>query len=64
MPDVAVSDHGTVFLFRPLTRAAESWIADNVADRDSLWLGDALAVEARFAERLTLGMESDGITVQ
>jgi hypothetical protein len=60
--DVAVEDHGSLWLFRPLTEDAKIWIDDNVQDA-ALWFGGALAVEARFVQEMVEGMLADGLEV-
>jgi len=60
--DVSISKHGTLFLFRPNTDAAKSWITEHVAG-DALWFGGALAVEHRYAEDLAAGMLEDGLVI-
>jgi hypothetical protein len=60
--DVTVEDHGTIWLFRPLTQAAKEWIDDNVTGGED-WFAGALAVEARFVQALIEGMQLDGLEV-
>jgi hypothetical protein len=60
--DVSVEDHGSLWLFRPITEDAKTWIDDNVEDA-ALWFGGALAVEARFVQALIEGMLADGLEV-
>jgi hypothetical protein len=60
--DVRVENHGTLFLFYPLTPAAEEWIAEHVSDDAQFW-GPALVVEHRYARDLAAGMTGDGLTV-
>jgi hypothetical protein len=60
--DVTVEDHGSLWLFRPVTETAKTWIDDNVEDA-ALWFGGALAVEARFVQAMIEGMLADGLEV-
>jgi hypothetical protein len=60
--DIEVEDHGSLWLFRPLTKTASTWIDDNVQDA-ALWFGGALAVEARFVHEMIEGMLADGLEV-
>lgn len=62
-PDVAVENHGSIFLFRPQTEAGREWIDANVQD-DATWFGGALVVEHGYAFNLTDGMISDGLRVE
>lgn len=56
-PDVIVTDHGSIILFRPCNDEARIWLTEHT---DGQWFGGALACERRHAEGLTLGLESDG----
>ena len=60
--DVVVENHGSVFLFQPLTAAAEAWIAEHVSD-DAIRYAGALVVEPRYARDLAAGMLADGLRV-
>jgi hypothetical protein len=40
MTDIQVENHGTIFLFRPLTDAGKEWIDTNT---DGMHFGNALA---------------------
>ena len=62
--DVAVSNHGSVILFAPLTKMAREWIADNVQAEGWQFLGGSLAVEPRFAFELAQGMKGAGLEVK
>jgi hypothetical protein len=62
-PDVSVSNHGTIFLFQPLTDAARGWIEENVVG-ETQWFGSALAVEHRYARDLAVGMIRDGLRLE
>lgn len=63
MPDVTITNHGSIFLFDLLTPAAKDWVADNVPD-DATYLGWSLVVEHRYASDLAAGMMADGLTVK
>ncbi len=61
--DIRIERHGlSIFLFIPETRAAKSWIKENI--RDALWLAGALAVDARHAMDLSFAMQEDGLSVR
>jgi hypothetical protein len=62
-PDISVSNHGTIFLFQPLTEAAREWIDGNVVG-ETQWFGSALCVEHRYAYDLAVGMCRDGLVLQ
>ncbi len=45
--DVRLENHGSFFLFRPLTEKAKTWLR-RTAPADAQFVDDALAVEPRF----------------
>lgn len=61
--DVQVQDEGSVVLFHLLSRRAQAWVDANVQD-GAMFLGDALAVEHRYAQALAQGMIGDGLRVR
>jgi len=64
MADITVTDHGSIWLFRPLTEAAQEVFAEYIAE-DAQWFGGALAVEARYAFGLAFDLEADhGLTLE
>lgn len=58
--DIEIANHGSIFMFHPLTDAARTWLEENT---DGQWLGGALAVEHRYARDLADGAISEGFTV-
>jgi hypothetical protein len=60
--DVVVENHGSIFLFQPLTASAEAWISVHVSD-DAMRYAGALVVEPRYAHDLAAGMLADGLRV-
>jgi hypothetical protein len=58
MKDFSIENHGTIFLFRMNTPAAQSWVAEN-AQSDAQFFGDALVCEPRYAHDLALGIIED-----
>ena len=60
--DVSVENHGTVFLFQPMTLAGRDWITDNVDPKATWWAG-ALVIEHRYAWAMAEGMTEDGLTL-
>ena len=60
MIDVRVENHGSLFLFRPLTVRGEEWIWNNLPEK-SPRLGAAAAVEHRYARDVAAGMIADGL---
>jgi hypothetical protein len=62
-PDISVSNHGTIFLFQPLTEAAKEWINLHVPS-DATYFAGSLCVEHRYAYDLAEGMANDGLTLE
>jgi hypothetical protein len=64
-PDITIECHGSIDLFRPLTRAGREWLAANTPEGDNIqYFGSALAVEPRYALNLINGMTNDGLILQ
>lgn len=61
--DVVVENHGTLFLFRPVSDQGKQWIEANVQD-DAQYMGDALVVEHRYARDLAAGMQAEGLVLE
>ena len=60
--DVAFEDHGSIWLARPYTPAADDWIAEHIPG-DAQFLGGALVIEPRYVPDIVQGMQGDGLTV-
>jgi hypothetical protein len=61
--DVLVENHGSIFLFQPLTPVAEEWLEENL-EGEVTYLQGALVVEPRYAGDLAEGMTADGLALQ
>jgi hypothetical protein len=61
--DFEISGGGTVYLLRPLTRAACAWIAEHLP-RDAIGLGEAIAVEWCYIGDVVGGTIVDGLQVR
>ena len=62
-PDFDLSGHGTLYLLRPLTRAAHAWVADHLP-ADATWWCGAVVVEHRYIGPLIGGAIGDGLVVR
>ena len=62
--DVVVENHGSIFSFMPVTKAAKAWIEENVETEGWQWLCGALCVEPRMARDLADGMVSAGLSIE
>ena len=60
--DVTVRNEGTIFLVRPVSDVAKTWVDENVGEHQT-W-GDAIVVEHRYVGDLLEGMVADGLCVQ
>ena len=61
--DFLVSDHGTIFLLSPVTKAATEW-ADEHLPEDAMHFGSAIVVEHRFISAVVRGFIDDGLTFE
>ena len=62
-PDFIVENHGTIFLFQPLTPAANSWIEQNLPPGRTMF-GGAVVVEHRYIVDIVRGAIADGLEVR
>lgn len=60
--DVLVENHGSIFVFQPLTQAGRDWIAENIPE--PVWFGGGLCVEHRYAGDIAAGMQADGLVLK
>ena len=60
--DFEVENHQSIFLLRPLTPAAESWIQECLPP-DCTYFGSAVVVEPRFIADIVHGIQNDGLAV-
>jgi hypothetical protein len=66
MADVEFSEHGTIWLARPLTKTAHRWIARNI-DKDAAsvdWHEGALAIDDTYVGDVAIAMIIDGLKVE
>lgn len=61
--DFSIENHGSLMLFRLHSKAAISFVNENVSE-DAQYFGNALVVEPRFAENLAQGMLDAGLAVR
>lgn len=60
--DIRVTNAGSIFLLRPLTKKARAWLKDSV-DPEAQWFGGALVVEPRYVADIVTGARENGLTV-
>ncbi len=63
MPDFELSNHGTIFIFTPLTPAARDWVAEFLPEDAQHWAG-GVAIEHRDISDVVVGAQRDGLTVR
>ena len=62
--DVSIENHGSIFLFRILTPAAQAFADEHLQLEGLQWMGNGVAVEPRYAEPLAYAMMNEhGLTV-
>ncbi len=61
--DFNVECHGSIFLLRPLTLAASSWIEEHLP-KDRLTFGTAVVVEHRHIADIVRAALADGLEVK
>jgi hypothetical protein len=62
--DIEVSNQGTISLLRPLTPKGRQWLATHCpTDFEHQYLGDALAVEARYLASILVHAQEDGLNL-
>lgn len=64
MADVYIENHGSVWIFRPLTQAAKGWVDENVEVEGWQRYGDGFAVAPHYVEELGCGMTAAGLEVE
>ena len=60
-PDVQVTNHGSIFIISPQTRAAMEWAREHLAKAQRFGFG--YAVEHRYVGDVVQGMIDDGLKV-
>jgi hypothetical protein len=61
--DFYCENHGSIFLLRPVSPVAFSWIEENLPE-DRMTFGGAVAVEWRFIGDIVQGAIADGLVVR
>jgi hypothetical protein len=61
-PDFFCENHGSIFLLRPVSPSAFSWIEEHLPP-DRITLGNAVAVDHRCIWAIVVGIQDDGLVV-
>lgn len=62
-PDFTFANHGSVTLLTPVSDAAREWAAEHLPVEPWQMLGNAIAIEPRYADPILEGIDADGMTV-
>lgn len=64
-PDFVLENHGSIFLIKPLTPSAISWIEDHIGqDNGYQPYFPTVVVEHRYIAYIIAGIQNDGLAVQ
>jgi hypothetical protein len=61
-PDFVCENHFSLFLLRPVSPAAFSWIEEYLPP-DRLTFGNAVVIEPRYVWAILVGLQDDGLVV-
>jgi hypothetical protein len=64
-PDFRVENYGSIFLLRPDTEAAKSWVEEHVGEDNGYqpyW--PTVLIEPRYVANIVEGIKSDGLAVK
>jgi hypothetical protein len=63
-PDFALENHGSIFLLKPLTPSATSWIEEHIGQENGYQpYFPAVIVEHRYIADIVEGIQNDGLAV-
>ncbi len=60
--DLAIENHGSIYLVRPMSKAGREWIKSTSPD-DAQFMGDAMAVEPRYVAGVVQAASDAGLNV-
>jgi hypothetical protein len=63
MADFELSNHGTIYIFTPLTPAARDWVAEYLPEDAQRWAGGTV-IEHRYISDVVTGAQRDGFVVR
>ena len=65
LPDFIVENHGSIFLLRPLTPSATSWIEEHIGQDNGFQpYFPAVVVEHRYIADIVEGIQNDELVVR
>ena len=63
-PDFLIENHGSIFLLKPLTDSATSWIKEHIGqDNGYQGLWPSVIIEPRYIADIVAGIQDDGLAV-
>jgi hypothetical protein len=62
MADIEVSNHGTIYIFTPLTPAGRDWVAEFLPEEAQRSAG-GVVIEHRYISSIVAGAQRDGFSV-
>jgi len=63
-PDFVVENHGSIFLLKPRTPAARSWVEAHIGDNGYQPYFPTVVVEHRYIADIVHRAEADGLVVE
>ena len=61
--DFVISNHGSICLLNPRSKAAKNWVAEHLPD-DVQYFGYSVAIEPRYVQPILDGIAEDGLEVR
>jgi hypothetical protein len=61
--DLSFENHFNICLIRPMTRAGQQWLEENVGDDDTIYFGNAVVCEPRYVGAIIDGAKQVGMVV-
>ena len=62
--DLSFENHFSLFLIRPLSELGQKWLDENVSNKETQYLGNAVACEPRYVQPIWEGAVRDGLGVR
>ena len=64
-PDFVVENHSSIFLLKPLTPAATSWVEEHIGEENGYQpYFPTVVVEPRYIADIVEGIQNDGLAVR
>jgi hypothetical protein len=63
-PDILVENHNSVFLLRPVSPVGQTWLQENVIEKETQLFGNAVVCEPRYVADIVFGARGEGLVVR